>query len=339
MTNPPYVSVIMAVKDGEKYVQDSIESVLTQTFSNFEFLIINDGSTDGTLEILNQYKDKRIKIFSQENQGLSRSLNLGLKHASGKYIARQDHDDISLPDRLKIQVDYLDSNISCGLVGSHAQIWEGDDFKGRMHQHPTDPDILKFELLFNNPFVHSSWMFRRSLIAEIGFYSEDPTREPPEDYEYVSRISRSYEVANIPEILVIYREVKSSISSVIRQEPSNRQDRFRNNLVTISSENIAIANRLITPDAACRDFGRLVHLGIVDNTSFTTIIKINQLLVKAAKNIKSKYGHNSLKKELCDKQNSLYSKFYYFKYKSSSSYLKLIFWGLYFYYSLRRRTT
>ena len=339
MTNPPYVSVIMAVKDGEKYVQDSIESVLTQTFSNFEFLIINDGSTDGTIEILNQYKDKRIKIFSQENQGLSRSLNLGLKHASGKYIARQDHDDISLPERLGIQSTYLDSNFSCGLVGSHAQIWEDNSFKGRMHQHPSNPDILKFELLFNNPFVHSSWMFRRSLIDEVGFYSEDPTREPPEDYEFVSRISRSYEVANIPEILVIYREVKSSISSVIRQEPSNRQDRFRNNLVTISSENIAIANRLITPDAACRDFGRLVHLGIVDNTSSLTIKKINQLLFSAVDNIKLKYGYDFLKKELADKQNTLYSKFYYYKYKNTSSYLRLIFWALYFYYSLRKRST
>lgn len=339
MTKPPYVSVIMAVKDGEKYIHDSINSILTQEFDNFEFLIINDGSTDGTLEILNQYKDLRIKIFSQENQGLSRSLNLGLRHASGKYIARQDHDDISLPERLKIQVDYLDSNLSCGLVGSHAQIWEGDVFKGRMHQHPTDPDILKFELLFNNPFVHSSWMFRRSLVDEIGFYTEDPRREPPEDYEYVSRISQSYDVANIPKALVIYREVKSSISSVIRHEPSNRQDRFRNNLVTISSENIAIANHLITPDDVCRDFGRLVHLGMVENTSFHTIKQINQLLRKAAKNIKLKYGHNSLERELSEKQNGLYSKFYYCKYKSTSSYLRLIFWALYFYHSFKRRTT
>lgn len=86
MTKPPYVSVIMAVKDGEKYIHDSINSILTQEFDNFEFLIINDGSTDGTLEILNQYKDLRIKIFSQENQGLSRSLNLGLRHASGNIL-------------------------------------------------------------------------------------------------------------------------------------------------------------------------------------------------------------------------------------------------------------
>lgn len=208
-----------------------------------------------------------------------------------------------------------------------------------MHQHPTDPDILKFELLFNNPFVHSSWMFRRSLVDEIGFYTEDPRREPPEDYEYVSRISQSYDVANIPKALVIYREVKSSISSVIRHEPSNRQDRFRNNLVTISSENIAIANHLITPDDVCRDFGRLVHLGMVENTSFHTIKQINQLLRKAAKNIKLKYGHNSLERELSEKQNGLYSKFYYCKYKSTSSYLRLIFWALYFYHSFKRRTT
>lgn len=114
----PKVSVVMSVYNGEKYLPETIDSILNQTFKDFEFIIINDGSTDKTAKILTSYDDPRIRIFNQENMGLTKSLNRAISLAKGEYIARMDADDISYPERLKKQVDYLNKNPDIGLVGS-----------------------------------------------------------------------------------------------------------------------------------------------------------------------------------------------------------------------------
>ena len=254
----PLVSVVMAVKDGEDYVREAVDSILNQTYQNFEFIIINDGSQDATVEILEKYSDPRIKILHQENCGLAKSLNRGLKEARGKYIARQDHDDISLPDRLVKQVHFLEKNPQCGLLGTAAEIWPASGAIGRSHNHPCSSGQLEFELLFNNPFVHTSWMFRKAIIEEVGLYSTDPFREPPEDYEYISRISRVFNVANLSERLVIYREIPKSISSVIRGFDNAGRKDFINKLAIISGENIAFANNEIFSNKFLA-IGGLVH--------------------------------------------------------------------------------
>ena len=116
----PLISVVMSVYNGEKYLKRSIDSILNQTFKDFEFIIINDGSTDKSLEIIKSYDDDRIVLIDQENKGLTKSLNIGIKTASGKYIARQDADDVSLPDRLKKQVDFLEVREDVVLLGCRA---------------------------------------------------------------------------------------------------------------------------------------------------------------------------------------------------------------------------
>jgi len=115
----PKISVIMSVYNGEKYLREAIESILNQTFRDFEFIIINDGSTDKTSEILSSYNDPRIVIINNKrNIGLTKSLNKGLKMVKGEYIARQDADDVSLPERLERMVNFLDMNRDVGLLGS-----------------------------------------------------------------------------------------------------------------------------------------------------------------------------------------------------------------------------
>lgn len=253
----------MAVFNGGNLLEEAIQSILNQTYSNFEFIIINDGSTDNTNAVLREYatRDTRIRIYSQENQGLSRSLNRGLLLAEGTYIARQDHDDVSLPERFEKQIAYLEGHPECALLGTAAWVCGPSGIAERDHKHPENSAVLKFKLVFNNPFVHTSLMFRASLINEIGMYSTDSMREPPEDYEFISRVARNFDVSNLSEQLVIYREVAGSISSQIRpntKETSKAVD-FRGRLALISAENIAFLNQLNIPNNDCFDFGSLIH--------------------------------------------------------------------------------
>ncbi len=230
----PAVSVVLPVYNCPLYVGQAIESVLNQTFADFELIVIDDGSTDETPSILQRYTEPRIRYISQTNCGLARTLNRGIELSRGRYIARQDQDDVSRPERLAKQVAFLDAHPQCALVGTWAEIWRDDQRTSRVHAHPSDGARLKFELLLNNPFVHSSVMMRKSALGQVGVYSTDRNRQPPEDYELWSRIARSFDVANIPEILHAYREVGSSMS---RAGPSP----FLDHLVTICAENIAIA--------------------------------------------------------------------------------------------------
>jgi hypothetical protein len=179
--------------------------------------------------------------------------------ALGKYIARQDHDDISLPARLQKQVEYLESHPECGLLGTAAEIWDEKSHTGRFHHHPISTPVLNFELIFNNPFVHTSWMFRSNVISKVGYYSIDVLREPPEDYEYVSRIARECDVANLADVLAIYREMVNSLSSEIRPDQKKKIQTFKSRLALISAENIAYWNNLPLNDAHALNFGALLH--------------------------------------------------------------------------------
>ena len=290
-SNPlePTVSVIMAVKNGGQEVRQAVVSILNQTFTDFEFIIIDDGSTDETLAVLKEFQDTRIHIYSQENEGLARSLNRGLSLAVGTYIARQDHDDISLPTRLEKQVAYLKNHPDCGLLGAAAEIWGPDGPLNRRHEHPLDAATLTFDLIFNNPFVHTSWMFPSKVISRVGYYTIDPEREPPEDYEYVSRISRQFSVANLAEALVIYREFPNSLSSQLRPTAGVQKKSFNSKLAIISAENIARLNNLFVDDRRAIFFGRLIHTYLQDYPHQVSFRSLQKLVFGAAKNIEQQY--------------------------------------------------
>lgn len=207
----PKVSVLMSVYSGEKYLREAIDSILNQTFTDFEFLIINDGSTDRTAEILQSYDDPRIKIINNEkNMGLTKSLNKGLRMASGKYIARMDADDVSLSQRLEKEVNFLNQKKNIGLVGTYYLLINEKGSVLYAVKLLTDERELKEKLLIGNQFGHGSVMFRRECIEKVGLYREE--FKSSQDYDLWLRISEVYGVANIPEPLYKWRFTVKSIS-------------------------------------------------------------------------------------------------------------------------------
>ena len=205
------VSVIMSVYNGEKYLKIAIESILNQTFENFEFIIINDGSTDKTEDILQAYDDLRIKIINNgKNIGLTKSLNKGLKLAKGEYIARMDADDISMPGRLERELEFLDKNPVVGLVGTYYLMINRKGNVLHTMKRLTESMELKEKLLRSNQFCHGSVMFRAECIKNLGSYREE--LGPVEDYDLWLRISENYELANIFEFLYKWRLDINSIS-------------------------------------------------------------------------------------------------------------------------------
>jgi glycosyltransferase involved in cell wall biosynthesis len=248
----PLVSVALPVRNGAGDLPKAIETILTQTFTDFELIVINDGSTDGTAAVLDAIRDPRLHVVHQENAGLSRALNRGIALARGRYIARIDHDDLAKPTRIEKQVAFMEANPGYALLGTWAEIWAGDEPSGRAHDFPADDAALRFELLFHNPFVQSSVLIRKSALDAVGGYSTDPARQPPEDYELWSRLARRYKVANLPERLTIYREVPNSQSRV-------GPNPFQQKLVVISAENLAAAVGAPKPDRNHWDMPALIH--------------------------------------------------------------------------------
>lgn len=208
----PKVSVVMPVYNSEKFLRSAIESILNQTFSNFEFIIINDGSTDTSHKIISSYRDKRIKIIkNKKNIGLAKSLNKGIKIAKGEYIARMDADDISNPTRLEKQVSLMTQDKSVDLVGSWARI------KDTKHilKYPIHDHEIKTEMIFNNPFVHSSVMVKSSLLRKNLY---NPKYIVAQDFELWSRIQAEAIFSNIPEILITRREHPHNVSNKHKRE-------------------------------------------------------------------------------------------------------------------------
>ena len=204
----PKISVIMPTKNAGKYIAEAIDSILDQTFSDFEFLIIDDASTDNTLDIIRSYHDKRIKLINGTQKGLSAALNLGISLAQGEYIARMDADDISLPTRFEKQADYLDAHPEISLLGT----WQ-EHFgrKHGFHKPSSNPDIAKMALIFTCDFCHSTAMFRRDVFIQNNLFY--PENSPIEDYELWSKAIEFINVSNIPEVLGKYRIHNQSVTT------------------------------------------------------------------------------------------------------------------------------
>ena len=209
--NLSLVSVIMPVYNGAMYLNEAITSILDQTYTNFEFIIINDGSTDDSEEIILSFDDSRIiYIKNPENYKLIKTLNIGFSLAKAKYIARMDADDISHPDRLQKQVQFLDENQEYGLIGTGVNLLHGAN-KSQLLYH-TDHASLKFALAFYCPFIHPCVMIRKSIVEnmEVVF---DERFVHAEDYELWTRLAFKTKMANLPECLLDYRVHDAQISS------------------------------------------------------------------------------------------------------------------------------
>ena len=203
MNSTPLVSVLMPVYNSEKYLMESITSILNQTFCDFEFIIINDGSTDNSGEILKKYEhaDARIRIIEQPNKGIAEALNRGLQLARGKYIARMDSDDICLPNRFTRQVDFMERHPRVAACGTWIRYFGENEGEW---QPPSDSETIRCTLLFESALPHPTVMMNRELLEQRGLqYCH--RYEHAQDYALWVTISQHFELANIPEIHLHYR--------------------------------------------------------------------------------------------------------------------------------------
>jgi glycosyltransferase involved in cell wall biosynthesis len=203
----PKVTVLLPVYNEEKRVASAIRSILTQTFTDFEFLIINDGSQDETEAVIRSFSDSRIRLINnQQNLGLVRSLNFGIQSARGIYLARIDADDLSLPTRLEKQVSFLDRNPEVAVLGTAA--YHNDEIRNERYIRvpPFDDHEIKREMVKYVPLEHSSIMTRTAVLREMGGYDENC--DDIEDLELWIRVGKKYKLANLAQPLII-RNIRS----------------------------------------------------------------------------------------------------------------------------------
>ena len=206
----PRVSVVTSVYNGEAYVEECIDSILNQTFQDFEYIILNNGSTDRTAEILNHYTDSRIHIIHQENLGISRSLNKGINLSKSELIARLDADDYALPQRLEKQIAFMEQHPKVVLCGSRFKELVGENFSPQKVQFvEQDKDIRKTISRFN-PFSHSTTMIRKTAFTKIGGYNKN--FEYSQDYDLWIRLLNVGEASILKEELVVARLAEQSTS-------------------------------------------------------------------------------------------------------------------------------
>lgn len=216
MDRTPLISVIMAVYNGDKYLSESIQSVLDQTYSNFEFIIINDGSFDKTGEILERFAklDKRIRIIEQENKGLAQSLNAGIQRAKGEFIARMDDDDICYPNRLEVQSRILLNNSNIGVCHSLFGLIdsEGKAIVFRKHTGFRFSSLqTQWTLLWRNCICHPSVMIRHDILKKHNFLYD--VTVICQDYELWCRLIDVTDFFVIQEPLLLLRKHSDSVSS------------------------------------------------------------------------------------------------------------------------------
>jgi glycosyltransferase involved in cell wall biosynthesis len=235
----------MPVYNAERYVEEAIESILKQTFKDFELLIMDDGSTDGSLRILKEYaqRDSRIRVLSRANTGIVGALNDLLAEASGELVARMDADDIALPERFDRQVRYMDDHPNCVLLGCRVQLIDPDGDPLTVLLTPLDNDTLVDGLLNSGGQLihHPTTMMRRKVLSDLGGYC--PELRGVEDLDLFLRLSEVGEIANLAEPLLKYRE-HARKASVVRAgayvadiQRSVRDARRRRGLEPLSEDN------------------------------------------------------------------------------------------------------
>jgi glycosyltransferase involved in cell wall biosynthesis len=217
----PEISVVMSVYNGERFLREAVRSILDQSFSDFEYIIVNDRSTDQTASILASFNDRRIRlVHNSENIGLTASLNKGIALAQGKFIARMDADDISLSGRLEHQVDFLKAHSEIGVLGTAYQVIDQDGNSGIVKSFPTSSAVIKWRLCFENPIVHPSVMMRCDILERAGGYN--PEMMTAQDYDLWQRVSVFTRLSNLPDVLIKLR--KHDLSVTIRQGPQQRKN-------------------------------------------------------------------------------------------------------------------
>jgi glycosyltransferase involved in cell wall biosynthesis len=219
----PIVSVIMPVYNTGIYLKEAIDSIINQSFINFELIIIDDSSTDNSLQIIESYRDQRILLVKKDfNSGYTKSLNIGLKLAKGKYIARMDSDDISLPQRLEIQVSHLEKNPNIILCGTAFRLMNSET----IINHPNSHDDILIGLLSGTAFGHPTVLIRREVLFNNNI-EYNPNYEPAEDYYLWTQLIKFGRVVNLPEVLLEYRVHTNQVSKVKAETQQKMANKIR----------------------------------------------------------------------------------------------------------------
>ncbi len=270
------VSVLMPVYNSEKYLNKAIDSILGQTFENFEFIIIDDCSTDNSLKIIESYTDKRIKLLKNDvNCGICKTLNKGLLHCTGEYIARMDSDDISSCQRFEKQVKYLDENPHVGVVGSSITIIDENDREQRVSHFSDSVENMRVDMFFACGVAHPSTMIRKDAFDNAGGYDHDFSGV--EDHEMWCRILDKYQIVSLRETLLKYRVHEKQIT----QNPSPQllekvKVMKRRQVKRISAE--LTEDEFLAYFDSCCGRGRVEYKYVSDlNNAFEKVIKANSV--------------------------------------------------------------
>ena len=287
MDNKPVCSIVMAVYNGEETLKEAIESILVQSLKNFEFIIINDASTDNTEKIIKSFKDSRIiYIKNSTNKYLGPSLNEGIKIARGKYIVRMDADDICYPNRLDIQYEFMEKNNDIGIAGCWAKLF---GIREGILKYETSNTKIKLKLLYDCHILHPSIIIRKILIDNFNLFY-DSVLQHSEDYDLFVRAFKHTNFANINKVLIKYR---TTISSETRET-----DEFRNKFYNATKINLFEMLGLKINDSELNLYKNinLQCYNQIPNSVFKSQALLQRML-ESNKN-SSLYNHNIFKKHL-----------------------------------------
>ena len=314
----PKISVVMSVYNAEKYLDEAIESILKQTYKDFEFIIINDGSIDKSLEIIEKYKqqDERIVLISRENKGLIASLNEGIEKARGKYIARMDADDISLPKRFEEQLKIMENDKEIVVCGSWINVF-GENRKEKISKYFQYDKEIKANLIMSCCFAHPSVMMRRDAFLDNNIWYDENFKNA-EDYHLWTQLARVGKFYNIPKVLLNYRFLETSITRVAEKEVEKRYQVVKN----IFQEALNILDTNLSEDE------KKLHFIISDNIRtnankvllsdlknyFKKIVKANDRLKKVdSGSLRRVLGRRWLYNFICHKEfNAIFSSYFWY---------------------------
>jgi len=280
----PRITVLMALYNGGEYLKQSVQSILDQTHDNFEFLIINDSSTDNSLETLESFHDNRIKIHNNvSNLGQTRSLNIGLKIASGEYIARMDADDIAFPYWLDRQLKFIEKNPDCAVVSAKAAVIDSANrIVKTLNSSVSSQDII-LKSLVASPINHVGSLFQKNVILDHGGYDE--SFKIAQDYDLWSRLLREkFQVVSTDEILMAIRVHDQSIS-IIEKEMTSRPEMSR-----IMRSNISWLTNMKINEKDIQLFWDLIYNNVL--LSHDQFVQANTVLHDVYKSVKPDLGVN-----------------------------------------------
>ncbi len=217
------VTVLMPVYNAGEFLREAIDSILDQTYDEFEFLIINDGSTDSSVNIIESYEDERIKlVHNTENVGRVKTLNKGIEIAQGKYIVRMDADDIAETNRIEVQLNFMENNYDVAVAGSNVVMFLSDKpLIKRPTDFPTRYSEIRCKLLFESPIIHPAVIIRKDVLLENNYRYRDEYKDT-EDYELWMEIAKEHRVVNISKKLLRYRIISNSITNQALKRMSDR---------------------------------------------------------------------------------------------------------------------